>query len=194
MSSIETFLSVMGAIIVSGIYTTYRLYIKPYKPEEPVAPPVSPPEPPTAPSAPEPIIVPSPAPIAPLLWATPKQAWHSVRVLCDKATLTSADKDLICAVIYQESRFSNSAKNLNKNKAGQVLSTDFGLCQINDRYHIGPGKDFPNVQYVLDNPDKVVEWMIGLFKHGKLNLWVGYSSGVYKTWLLPASPMWALAS
>lgn len=129
----------------------------------------------------------------PVFWDTPKHIYHAVRVMCDNNDLTVTEKNLLCACLYQESRFNNAAINHNRNSAGTVLSTDYGLCQINDFYHIGTGKDFPSVAFVLENPDKVFEWMIGMYKHGLLKQWVSYSSGAYKEWLEENSPMWALA-
>lgn len=140
---------------------------------------------------PEPPKPPSNSPPA-LLWDTPRHAYHSVRVLCDEAELTVDEKNLICAVVYQESQFHNSAKNENKNANGVVLSTDWGLCQINDHYHIGEGKDFPSVEFVLNNPAEVVSWMISQYRHGNLKMWIGFKSGAFKKWLLPVSPMWLL--
>lgn len=128
-----------------------------------------------------------------LLWDTPQHAYHSVRVLCDEAELTVEEKNLICACIFQESAFMNTARNENRNTAtGEVMSTDWGLCQVNDFYHVGPGKDFPSVDFVLNNPAEVVNWMIACYKRGKLNMWISYSKGAYKQWLSPNSPMWAL--
>lgn len=139
--------------------------------------------------------VPQNAPIAPVLdWETQKGTYHAVRVTCDNLRLTLEEKNLICACIYQESRFTNTATHQNKDASGNILSTDWGLCQVNDWYHIGAGKDFPSVIYVVDNPEKVVEWMVGMYKHGLLKQWVSFSSQAYLTWLKPNSPMWLLAS
>lgn len=150
-----------------------------------------PPQPPQVPlPAPEPVKT---APTA-YLWDTPEHAYHSVRVLCDEARLTLEQKNVICACIYQESGFKNGAINHNTDSHGHIRSTDWGIIQINDHYHIGPGKDFPSVEYVLQRPEIVVAWMIGLFKAGKLNLWVSYSSGAYKAWLASNSPMWKLST
>ncbi len=125
-------------------------------------------------------------------WDTPRHCFHNVRVLCDQLGLTLEQKNTICACIYQESRFNNAALNHNKNSSGVTTSTDYGICQINDYFHIGAGKTFPSLPYVLNNPDKVVTWMIQCMKKGQLSMWVSYSSGAYKQWLLPNSPMWAL--
>lgn len=125
----------------------------------------------------------SESPESALLWDTPANVRHSVRVLCDNSNLPVADKNIVCAVIEAESGFNNNAINLNKNTQGVVTSTDYGICQINDHYHIGPGKDFVSVDYVLTHEQEVVEWMIGLYKAGKINLWSAYNDGRYKAYL-----------
>ncbi len=127
-------------------------------------------------------------------WSTPKGAYHATRVTCDNLGLGVSAKNLICACIFQESRFNNKAKNVNKDGVGRTWSTDWGIVQINDYWHIGPNKDFPSVEYVLANPDKMVEYMINTYKGGQLRLWASYSSKAYKQWLLPLSPMWDLSA
>jgi len=150
-------------------------YDMPIEPETVVE--TSPVEPPASPETPLPEV---------LQWDTQKRAYHSVRVICDEMGLTVAEKNLICACIYQESTFLNTAVGKN------ATSTDWGICQINDYYHIGDGKSFTSVEYVLEHPEEVVRWMIRLFKQGKLDLWVSYKSGAYKKLLIPTSPMWKL--
>lgn len=184
------FLYVMGAIILAGISGTAFFFRKGgiYNPHEepdntpvqdftdlPYLPPEVPVEPPTAPDK--------------LLWGTPKHAYHSTRVLCDEMGLTLEQKNLLCACIYQESQFLNTAVGKNKN------STDWGIAQVNDTkgWHIGPGLRFPSVQYVKDHPEECVRWMAGVLKQtGKLQPWASYTSGAYKQWLTSASPMWLL--
>ena len=127
-----------------------------------------------------------------LLWATPKQAWHSVRVLCDNEGLSVSEKNLICAVIYQESGFKNTAICRNKDKQGNITSSDWGICQVNDYWHCGKGKTFPSAEYVVAHPEEAVRWMLKMYRLGLLKLWVGYSSGAYQKWLSPTSKMWLL--
>lgn len=127
-----------------------------------------------------------------LLFDTPQNAYHSVRVLCDNAGLTVTEKNLICACIYQESAFKNTARCENKNKQGIVTSVDNGLCQVNSYYHTGVGKEFPSTDYVIAHPEEAVKWMINMYQSGLLKLWVSYSSGAYLKWLKPTSPMWKL--
>lgn len=126
-------------------------------------------------------------------WTQPSNAYHNVRVLCDLAGLTVQEKNIICACIYQESQFENTAMCRNRNSGGVVTSTDWGICQINDYFHIGEKKDFPSVQYVLANPETVVNWMIQQYREGNLDMWVSYTSGAYLYWLQSYSPMWKLA-
>jgi hypothetical protein len=136
-----------------------------------------------------------------LSFETPKLAFHAVRVICDELGLSLVQKNTLCACVYQESAFMNyrapgvPMTNPNKDKTGKVWSTDYGICQVNDYFHIGPGKDFPSVAYVLANPEKVVRWMAGIMKRtGGLAPWASYSSGAYHQWLSPVSPMWQLKS
>lgn len=119
-------------------------------------------------------------------WTTQQGAIKAVRTICDEMGLTKDEKDIICACIWQESNFYNylpSGKpttNQNKNKAGKVTSTDWGICQVNDYWNIGPKKKWASVKQVLDNPEKVVRWMITCYKQGNLKLWSSYKFGAYK--------------
>lgn len=146
---------------------------------------------------------PPPPPAPDYLFDTPQNTRHSIRVLCDEEGLALArtfnvdgrfylPKDVLCACIEQESQFRNlradgtPMRRRNYAKDGKtLLSTDWGLCQVNDTrgWHIGPGLAFPSVAYVVENPEKVVRWMIHMMKAGKLNLWVSYTSGDFKKYL-----------
>lgn len=134
-------------------------------------------------TAPVVVTTPFPEPVAPkYLWDTPVNARHSIRVICDEEGLNLANKDIICKVINGESGFKNTAINRNKNAKGVVTSTDWGICQINDYFHVGVGKTFSSVDDILQHPDKAVRFMVKMAKVGKLNLWVAYSSGSYKNY------------
>ena len=186
MSAFHWLLAVC-AVIGAAMIATFRKYYMPVEQVEPITPKPTPPMPtdPDATSYP---------------WDSQKHNYHNVRVLCDGAGLSLTDKNIICACIYQESTFLNYLLNgqpvkcVNKNKDGSVASTDWGICQINDHYHIGAKLDFPSVDFVMANPDKAVAFMLSMFKAGELKQWVSYSSGAYEKWLEPTSPMWALAS
>lgn len=127
-------------------------------------------------------------------WSSPKENYHNTRVLCDLAGLTIEEKNLICACIYQESEFKNTAVCHNKDALGVITSSDWGICQINDHYQVGFAKPFSSIADIVDNPTKTVSFMISMFKNGELKLWVSYSSGAYKRWLEPSSAMWGLTS
>lgn len=123
---------------------------------------------------------PGPAPEVPkYLWDTRANIIHSIRVLCDEYGLSWTEKADLCATIEAESNFNLKAKNQNK-RGGKVISTDWGIVQINDFYHIGTGKSFPSVEYVLDNPEKCVRFMIVNFEAGKKDWWIAYKSGAYR--------------
>lgn len=136
--------------------------------------------------------VPPPAPISqmdnegrfgyPYNWDTPEQARHSVRLICDEEGLPLDLKNDLDACVHVESDYSPKAMHQNMVN-GTVSSTDYGIVQVNDYFHIGPGKDFPSVDYVLANPEACVRWMAKLFKAGKANLWSSYQSGAYKKYL-----------
>lgn len=140
-------------------------------------PVINPPEPITPPIEIKPVSAPEI-----LKWDNPKNARHSVRVICDEMGLSLNEKNIITACIQQESNFNNKAVGRNV-KDGKLLSTDWGICQINDYWHVGPGKKWASVKEILDNPEKAVRWMVTLYKQGKLNLWVSYSSGAYKKYM-----------
>lgn len=122
--------------------------------------------------------VPTPAPITPttaLLWDTPENVRHSVRVICDQEGLTPQQKNDLTRTLHCESGFHTNAIHPNLNGNGKVMSTDYGLCQWNDYYH---GKEITPDE-ALHNPEKAVRLMCQYVKRGQLKLWVCYSSGLY---------------
>lgn len=131
---------------------------------------------------------------------TPEIARHSVRMICDEEGLSLArtevvdgkkymPKDVLCAVIEGESDFYNykpngePATHKNVREDGTLGSTDWGICQINDRYHIGPRSDFPSADFVMQNPEKCVRWMIKMYRAGRLNWWCAHTDGSFKKYL-----------
>lgn len=134
----------------------------------------------------------------PILWDSPKNIWHAVRVYCDTVGLTFAQKNILCACIWQESQFYRFAVSP-PNKDG---TKDYGLCQFNNGhspktgqpYWIGQGALFSSIQDVFDHPERAAHTMIMYYKHtGHLNLWSSYKTGAYKKHLPLTSPMWHLA-
>lgn len=120
-------------------------------------------------------------PDALLPWTSIENNRHNVRALCDLAGLTEEEKNKISQVIHCESNYNPACVHPNIVN-GIVSSTDFGIAQINDFWHIGPGKDFETSQYVLDNPKECIEWMIKQFKAGNLRLWVCYNKSLYENY------------
>lgn len=128
-------------------------------------------------------------------WSTPSKAFHNTRVLCDLAGLSVDQKNILSACVYQESGFlTNPRPNTNKDpKTGLVWSTDYGIVQVNDYFNIGPNKPFPSVEYVINNPQACVQWMVDTYKStGALQPWASFTTGAYKKHLAATSPMWAL--
>ncbi len=109
------------------------------------------------------------------LWNTPQVARHSVRVICDEEGLTTEQKNTMCATIGGESGWIPTAvgpPNFDDTR-------DWGICQINSKYWIGPGKQFPSTDYVLSNPEVCVRWMCKQWKLGYRNWWVAYKNSRY---------------
>lgn len=135
-----------------------------------------------------------------LPWADQKSYYHNVGVLCDLSGLTFAQKDIVRRCIFVESRFRDyysdgtPVKNGNKDKTGAVWSTDWGVVQINDwpKFgHIGPGCEFPSVEYVLTHPQETAQYMVNIMKNtGHLQPWASYTSGAYLD--VPTSALQAL--
>lgn len=129
----------------------------------------------------------------PLLWDTPRQAWHSVRVMCDSAELPYELKNEICYTIYNESEFKKGAIG-KPNKNG---SRDYGICQYNTGknakgipFWIGEGATFKDIDEVLNNPEKCVRVMIQTVKAGNIRWWYGHKGYTHP---VPKShPMWKL--
>jgi hypothetical protein len=153
----------------------------------------APQEPGTVPVA---VQVPVPSPTVPesggLKWDTVENARHSVRVICDQMGLTVQQKNELCATVGAESGWQSyylsgprkgQPVKLENTDDGMVWSTDWGICQVNDYFHIGKGKSFPSVEYVLKNPETCIRWMAKQWKAGHANWWVAHSSGAYKSFL-----------
>lgn len=83
------------------------------------------------PVVPLPTSVPEPLPVPPpLLWDTPQNVKHSIRVICDQEGLTFLQKELACDICSCESGFKPMAKLVNGPN-----SIDRGLFQWNSLYH-----------------------------------------------------------
>lgn len=139
---------------------------------------------------PTPPIVPTPDLDALLPWNTQENCRHNVRAIADLEGLTVAQKDDFSRTLHCESDYDNTvvmfncehgfvrSTQYNPQIHGQVLSKDIGICQINSYWHIGPGKDFPSEDYVLQNPEAVVRWSAQVFKISP-QTWVCRAKGAY---------------
>lgn len=147
------------------------------------------PEAPVVPTAP-PITETAPPTPSELLWDTVANAKHSVRVICDEEGLSWKDKNDLCATVGAESGWqsyylSGPKKGLpvirkNYDKKGVWWSTDWGIAQINDYFHIKEGSILPSHEYVLDNPETSIRWMCRRWLEGKSHWWVAFNDGSYK--------------
>lgn len=72
-------------------------------------------------------------------------------------------------VIECESKFNPKAINRNKNG-----TSDYGICQYNSYWYIGPGKPIPSIDIALNDPEFCVRTMCRLWKKGKQRDWICY--------------------
>lgn len=114
-------------------------------------------------------------PVPPYLWDTPENARHSLRVICDEEGLTVEQKNTMSQVVHCESEYKIAARLDNKDKNGNIWSTDAGLCQWNSYWH---GKEI-STDEAFNDPEKAVRLMCQYVKNGQLKQWVCFSSGKY---------------
>ena len=136
--------------------------------------------------APQSVATPNPDYLIPD-WTSTVSAHHNVRVLSDLEGLDYEQKQVLTACVMVESGFEINAEHKNyayhEDGTRYLSSTDFGIVQVNDYWHIGPHKDFPSIDYVLTNPEECVRWMCRYYKQNNhLNPWVSYKSGAYMKW------------
>lgn len=104
-------------------------------------------------------------------WTGKENCRHNVRVICDLEGLNEEQKNDLSSTVHCESGYKPLCIHPNI-VSGRTASTDFGIAQINDYYHIGEGKDFSSTQYVLDNPEACIRWMCKQWLAGNGRLWV----------------------
>lgn len=117
-------------------------------------------------------------PDALLMWNNAQNCRHNVRAICDLEGLNEQQKNDLSGTIHCESNYNPNCVHPNVVN-GITTSTDYGICQINDYFHIGIGKDFPSVEYVLQNPEACVRWMCKQWLAGNGRLWVCYLKNIY---------------
>lgn len=104
-------------------------------------------------------------------WDTPENCRHNVRAIADLEGLTLDEKNDFSSTVHCESNYNPKCIHPNIIN-GHISSTDFGILQINDYWHIGPGKDFPSSDFVLNNPEACVRWGAKQWKAGNGKMWV----------------------
>ncbi len=112
-------------------------------------------------------------------WDDIATARHNVRVICDQEGLSVSQKDQLSATLHCESGYNVNCIHPNTLN-GEITSTDYGICQVNDYYHIGVGKDFPSSEYVISHPEAVVRWMAKKWLAGEARQWVCFSKVMYQ--------------
>lgn len=174
-----TYYIVMGTIILAGLGATVWFFRRGgiYNPIEAPDIPLEPPKTPQETSTDGGIEI-HPKPPG-LLWDTPQNARHSVRVICDEEGLTWEQKNTLCATVGAESGWRPGAIG----KPNVDGTRDYGIAQINSYWWIGEGKQFPSTEYVLENPAACIRWMCKQWKLGHRNWWVAYKNGSYKRYL-----------
>ncbi len=147
---------------------------------------------PVTPPADNPPPVPQPAPkeTNPYAIPNPSHAWGEYPLylknqlkaeatrICQDLGMMQEKIDELFSIIQCESGWNPYCIHPNL-KDGKLESTDYGVCQINDYWHIGSGKDFPSADFVINNPLICLKWMAKMDIAGKLDLWVCYSTGLY---------------
>jgi Transglycosylase SLT domain len=103
-----------------------------------------------------------------------------VRRVCAEEGMSHSPTEVIVAIIWAESGMKPRAIG-KPNKDGTI---DYGLCQFNSRWWIGPGKPFPTPEYVLSHPEECVRVMCQhLKKTGRYRDWSAFNNGSYKKYL-----------
>lgn len=100
---------------------------------------------------------------------TPQQM---VLRVCKEENMGEILTDQIYRTVQCESNFYSHAKRENKGENGKVLSTDWGICQYNDYYYIGPEKPIPSIDVALNDPEFCVRVMCRMFKQGRARDWI----------------------
>jgi hypothetical protein len=115
-------------------------------------------------------------------WSIPAAAHHNVRALCDLMSLSFQQKQELTACVMVESAFDINAIHRNyvfQNGQRVLTSTDYGICQWNDKYHsseITPDQ-------ALHDPSFAVRLMCKYWLVGGQYEWCSYTSGEYKQYL-----------
>ena len=131
----------------------------------------------------EPPVAPKPPVVEPKYdWSTQEKARHSVRVICDEEGLSVKDKNELCATVGGESGWKPRQKSLKPNFDG---THDHGIIQLNEKYWIGEGKLYPNIEAVYNDPEGCIRWMCRQWNGGNKEWWYAFKNGSYKKYMNP---------
>jgi hypothetical protein len=103
--------------------------------------------------------------------------------VCREEKLSATATAELFATISGESQFNPRAINNNRDEHNVIVSTDYGLCQLNSRWYIGPNKDVKTPDEALSNPEKCVRVMARAFKAGRADDWIAHRNGAYLMYL-----------
>lgn len=107
-----------------------------------------------------------PGPLPPGIPA-PESISSMVLRVCKEEGMTHDQTREIYATIDCESNFNPKATNRNTDG-----TTDWGLCQYNDFWYIGPGKPIPSVDVAMNDPEFCVREMCRAWRKGRKYDWV----------------------
>lgn len=123
---------------------------------------------------PEPIKEPEPMP-------EPETLQAMARRVCKEVGLTTEMTRHLMATIHGESGWNPKARGRNYDKkTKKLLSTDWGLCQLNDKWYVGPKCEIKTPEEAIANPEKCVRVMAKAWKKGRAVDWRAYK---YKSYL-----------
>jgi hypothetical protein len=109
--------------------------------------------------------------------ATKENRGQMVFRVCREEKLPASLAIELWATICGESEFNPNAKCFNKDHYGNVVSVDYGLCQLNSYWYIGPTKTVKTPFEALTNPEKCVRVMAKAFNAGRANDWIIHRTG-----------------
>ena len=133
---------------------------------------------------PVPIVIPTPpAPVIhSIAWCggdlTERQAMFSLaQTVAKNMILGSEITEEFLATIWGESGFNQWCENQNKNSKGEVVSTDFGIAQLNDYWYLKP-LGMTGEEAIAD-PQRCLTVMATAFKNGRADDWCAHKNGGY---------------
>jgi hypothetical protein len=99
--------------------------------------------------------------------------------VCREEKLSGQLTTELYATIGAESQFNTHA--MNSNTDG---STDYGICQLNSHWYIGPNMTVRTPGEALTDPEKCVRVMARAFRNGRADDWIAHRNGSYKAYLV----------